>query len=132
MKINDFEIIFVELTIYLSFTLYLLLSWFDVYFFSVELGQLETHDFGKLLLRRKPSIPRSIFFKPHPDTISSETPELKRNNMTIQAYVALFNKMDSYTEKDIELIKEKHHHATLMDTLITQDSGSDTDSMSHD
>lgn len=98
------------------------------------MGRLEAEGFGKLILKEKRGVSqgvhKSFFAKPHPDTLQEDTPQLKRNNLTLDTYTAAFNITQNLSEKDLKVVRDHHPHAELMNNILTQDeqdtSGSDS------
>ena len=89
-----------------------------------ELRRLEAKGFGKLCEKGK-GVYRTLFCKPHPNELSTETPELKTVGLSFDKYKACFYNVSELPEKDAKIALEMHPNREQLVDLLSQPNDED-------
>ena len=89
---------------------------------SDEMKNLEKEGFGKIFNKEvHAKIKKEMFAKPHPDTLSDDSPVLVSLQMSVQAYREKFNAVRLVSSQAAELLLRFHPQHELMTDLFTPD-----------
>ena len=97
--------------------------------FLGHLRELELNGFGKFYQKGEydengKKVFQKIFFKPSPDNLTPDDPNLKRGGVTLALYRARYHDTSEMKPKEIKLCLQSHPHREIINQLLSQESSS--------